>query len=105
MDAKALKSLGLDQNNVKGLLTNKCSIIGYYKGIRSGHREDLIRIEYEKSADEFLKEIRRKKMQDIKSYSCNHYYEYKKIYCKTPIYNNKHEASHKFIYIVHPHPH
>ena len=75
MDAKALKNLGLDQNNVKGLLTNKCSIIGYYKGIRSGQREDLIRIEYEKSADEFLKEIRRKKMQDIKSYSCNHYYE------------------------------
>ena len=63
---------------MKGLLTNKCSIIGYYKGIRSGQREDLIRIEYEKSADEFLKEIRRKKMQDIKSYSCNHYYALKR---------------------------
>ena len=28
LDEKALKSLGLDQNNVKGLLTDKCSVIG-----------------------------------------------------------------------------
>ena len=81
----------------------------YYKGIRTSLRKDLRRIEYENSADESLKEIRRKKMnqwtKDVKSYSRNHYYAYKKIYCKTPIYNNKHEASHKFIYIVHPHPH
>ena len=60
MDAKALKNLGLDQNNVKGLLTNKCSIIGYYKGIRSGHREDLIRIEDGKSADEFFEGNKKK---------------------------------------------